>query len=1030
MDGEAPEVVHVTAADLGLQPGEAHDGPLALDLGNLMACDISALDAAAFAGGPAATDATCHRLAQTIFQSLAARLFALPSEAAPVGRIAHLPAPTTRKGIEKRKRSKLEFDEASGEWKRRYGYKRANDEAAVPVIEARPDEQTGVEDPFTKQRAEKRERVKKQEKQQLANLKVRWLAGAAAKAGGSGALPPTLRLAAALPEHGKGRPAKRKELKHELKAASRQATVSTASMGKFDRLARGEKAEDRASARGKKRKFLPTADKGGAERQLASKAVDRILAANADDIVDVKRAIGKFEAAAREDRHRLKQKGFNKKGRLEGGGGGKGGKKAAAAAGGGGKGGKGGKAGGSGGKKGKGNAVVRQQQATAGRPAPAPGAPTAAFVSRGQLSGRHASRAAAAAQQQRQQQRSCRRLTAAAAAATLEAPPAAAAGESTTRDDIRNVAIIAHVDHGKTTLVDAMLKQAKVFRDNQSVEVRIMDSNDLERERGITILSKNTAVRYKGTKINIIDTPGHADFGGEVERVLNMADGVLLLVDSVEGPMPQTRFVTRKALELNKKVVVVVNKVDRPAARVDWVVDQTFELFLDLGATDEQCDFPVVYASGIAGIAGPSPEELADDLEPLFDLIVREVAPPTVQMEAPLQMLVTNLDYDEHKGRIAIGRVQAGTLRKGDSVVFTKPGDAKPQTGRVAELFVYDNFARTPVDEVAAGDICALTGLGAVSIGETICDPADVRPLPTIEVEEPTVRMTFSVNTSPFAGQEGKYVTSRNLKDRLERELERNLALRVEPGEGAESFEVSGRGSLHLGILMENMRREGYEFEVGPPKVITKRDEVTGDRLEPMEEALVEVPEEHVGQVVDLMGQRKAQMVDMTAGSEGTTRLKYQIPTRALLGLRNAMLTATKGTAVLNTNLIGYTPFVGEILTRENGSLVCHETGQVTAYAIDSVQQRGRLFAAPGDQVYEGQVIGIYQRQGDLKVNPCKKKALTNMRASGKDATVVISEPIPVTLDYALEYIADDELVEVTPASVRMRKNPAAKKKK
>ncbi|EFN52322.1 hypothetical protein CHLNCDRAFT_36900 [Chlorella variabilis] len=612
------------------------------------------------------------------------------------------------------------------------------------------------------------------------------------------------------------------------------------------------------------------------------------------------------------------------------------------------------------------------------------------------------------------------------------APPAAAAaaGGQSRREDIRNVAIIAHVDHGKTTLVDAMLKQAKVFRENQAVETRIMDSNDLERERGITILSKNTAVRYKGNKINIIDTPGHADFGGEVERVLNMADGVLLLVDSVEGPMPQTRFVLRKALELNKKVVVVVNKVDRPAARSDWVVDQTFELFLDLGASDEQCDFPVVYASGIAGIAGDSPDNLADDLEPLFDVIVREVAPPVVQMDAPLQLLVTNLDYDEHKGRIAIGRVQSGTIRKGDSIVFTKPGDVKPQSGRISELFVYDNFARTAVDEVAAGDICALTGLSAVSIGETICDPADIRPLPTIEVEEPTVRMTFSVNTSPFAGQEGKYVTSRNLKDRLERELERNLALRVEPGAGAESFEVSGRGSLHLGILMENMRREGYEFEVGPPKVITKIDPQTGGRMEPMEEAVIEVPEEHVGQVVDLMGQRKAQMVDMTAGgccSESTTRLKYEIPTRALLGIRNAMLTATKGTAVLNTNLIGYTPYVGEIQTRDNGSLVCFETGQVTTYALESVQQRGRLFVKPGEGVYEGQVIGIYQRQGDLKVNCCKKKAMTNIRAASKDATTVISEAIPVNLDYALEYVVDDELVEVTPSSVRMRKNPSKK---
>ncbi|KAL4854395.1 putative elongation factor TypA-like SVR3 [Chlorella vulgaris] len=627
-----------------------------------------------------------------------------------------------------------------------------------------------------------------------------------------------------------------------------------------------------------------------------------------------------------------------------------------------------------------------------------------------------------------QQRRRWTAALAAAAAPPAEAAPAAAAidvvGGESVREDIRNVAIIAHVDHGKTTLVDAMLKQSKVFRSNQAVEVRIMDSNDQERERGITILSKNTAVRYKGTKINIIDTPGHADFGGEVERVLNMADGVLLLVDSVEGPMPQTRFVLRKALELNKKVLVVVNKVDRPAARCEWVIDQTFELMMDLGASDEQCDFTAVYASAISGIAGMSPSAMAEDMEPLFDAIVRDVSPPKVQMDAPLQMLVTNLDYDEHKGRIAIGRVQSGTVRKGDSIVFTKPGDEKPKQGRIAELFVYDQFARTAVDEVAAGDICALTGLSAVSIGETICDPADVRPLPTIEVEEPTVRMTFSVNTSPFAGQEGKFVTSRNLKDRLERELERNLALRVEPGVGAESFEVSGRGSLHLGVLMETMKREGYEFEVGPPQVITKIDPTTGGKMEPMEEAVVEVPEEHVGQVVDLMGQRKAQMVDMTPGSDGTTRIKYEIPTRALLGIRNAMLTATKGTAVLNTVVTGYTPYVGEIQTRENGSLVGFETGQVTAYALDTVQQRGRLFVKPGEQVYEGQVVGIYQRSGDLKVNVCKRKALTNMRAAGKDGPQVLSEPIPVTLDYALEYLADDELCEIGPNSVRIRKNP------
>lgn len=595
-------------------------------------------------------------------------------------------------------------------------------------------------------------------------------------------------------------------------------------------------------------------------------------------------------------------------------------------------------------------------------------------------------------------------------------------------NDIRNIAIIAHVDHGKTTLVDAMLKQSKVFRENQSVETRIMDSNDLERERGITILSKNTAIRYNGVKINIIDTPGHADFGGEVERVLNMADGVLLLVDSVEGPMPQTRFVLRKALSLNKRVVVVVNKIDRPAARPDYVIDSVFDLFCDLDATDEQCDFPVVYASGMSGIAGDDPSSMSEDLVPLFEAILREVDAPIADVSGATRMQVCALDYDEHKGRICIGRVDRGTIKKGDQVAICLP-DTEARKGKISELFVYDNFNRKPVDEVRAGDICCLTGLADASIGDTLCDQSAQEPLPTISIEEPTVTMTFSVNTSPFAGKEGKFVTSRNLKERLERELERNLALKVEPGSGAESFEVSGRGSLHLGILMENMRREGYEFAVGPPKVITKTGD-DGSKLEPFEEAVVEVPEEHVGAVTSLMGSRKAQMIDMAGGSEGLTRIKYTMPTRGLLGLRNAILTATKGTAVLNTLLVGYEPWVGEIDTRENGSLISYETGQVTAYAIESSQQRGRMFVSPGDAVYEGQVVGIHQRAGDLKVNVCKKKALTNMRAAGKDSTVVLSEPIPVTLDYALEYVADDELVEITPEHIRIRKNPAIKKRK
>jgi GTP-binding protein len=594
------------------------------------------------------------------------------------------------------------------------------------------------------------------------------------------------------------------------------------------------------------------------------------------------------------------------------------------------------------------------------------------------------------------------------------------------RGDIRNIAIIAHVDHGKTTLVDSMLKQSKVFRSNQDMAERVMDSNALERERGITILAKNTAIRYNGVKINVIDTPGHADFGGEVERVLNMCDGVLLLVDSVEGPMPQTRFVTKKALALNKKVVVVVNKIDRPAARPEWVVDSTFELFMDLGATDEQCDFPVVYASGVNGIAGMAPTDLAADLQPLFETIVREVAPPAVAFEQPLQMLVTNIDYDEHKGRIAIGRVTAGTIKKGTQLSICsslEPGKVRP--GKVNELFVYDNFSRVAVEEVQAGDICAVTGIQDIGIGETLCSKEAPVALPTIKVEEPTVSMTFKVNTSPFAGKEGKFVTSRNIKDRLDRELERNLAMRVEPGETADAFVVSGRGTLHLGILIESMRREGYEFEIGPPKVITR--EVDGTKCEPYEEAVVEVPEQYVGSVVELFAQRKGEMQDMQPSIEGTTRLTFKIATRGLLGLKNALLTATRGLGLLNTLFDSYRPVAGEISMRENGSLVAFETGQVTAYAIETAQERGQLFVKPGDQVYEGQVVGVYNKSGDLKINVCKAKALTNMRASQSEKKVALDEARIMGLDDALEYITDDEQVEVTPQSIRIRKDPSAK---
>ena len=613
-----------------------------------------------------------------------------------------------------------------------------------------------------------------------------------------------------------------------------------------------------------------------------------------------------------------------------------------------------------------------------------------------------------------------------AAAVTINTPGAVQ------RDGIRNIAIIAHVDHGKTTLVDAMLKQSKVFRDNQESVVRVMDSNALERERGITILAKNTAITYKGTKINVIDTPGHADFGGEVERVLNMCDGVVLLVDAVEGPMPQTRFVTKKAFELGKTVLVVVNKVDRPAARPDWVVDATYELFMDLGASDEQIDFPVVFASGAQGVAGDRADSLADDLSPLFDAIVRQVPPPTVLPDAPLQLLAANIDYDEHKGRIAIGRVTAGTISKGQLVqICTSLEPGKCRQGKIAELFVYDNFARTPVESVSAGDICALTGISDISIGETVCAKEfPAVSLPTIKVEEPTVSMTFRVNTSPFAGKEGKFVTSRNLRERLDRELERNLAMRMEQGETADAFVVSGRGTLHLGILIENMRREGYEFEIGSPRVITRICETTGAQLEPFEEASVEVPEQYVGAVVEMFAGRKAEMVDMQPSLEGTTKVTFKIATRGLLGLKNQLLSATRGMGLVNTIFDSYKRLAGDITMRENGSLVAHETGSVTAYSVESAQERGTLFVRPGVAIYEGQVVGVYNKPGgDLKVNLCKAKQLTNHRAAGKDNTTVLDEPRVMGLEEALEFVDTDELVEVTPQSIRIRKDPLAANK-
>ncbi|KAH7854954.1 hypothetical protein Vadar_019554 [Vaccinium darrowii] len=577
------------------------------------------------------------------------------------------------------------------------------------------------------------------------------------------------------------------------------------------------------------------------------------------------------------------------------------------------------------------------------------------------------------------------------------------------RSDIRNIAIVAHVDHGKTTLVDSMLRQAKVFRDNQVVQERIMDSNDLERERGITILSKNTSITYKDTKINIIDTPGHSDFGGEVERVLNMVEGVLLVVDSVEGPMPQTRFVLKKALEFGHAVVVVVNKIDRPSACPEFVVNSTFELFIELNASDEQCDFQVIYASGIKGKAGLAPDNLADDLGPLFESIVRCIPGPHIDKDGPLQMLATNIEYDEHKGRIAIGRLHAGVLRRGMDVKVCTTEDTC-RYAKVNELFVYEKFSRVAAEAVEAGDICAVCGIDNIQIGETIADKISGTPLPAIKVEEPTVKMAFSINTSPFVGREGKYVTSRNLRDRLYRELERNLAMKVEDGETSDTFLVSGRGTLHITILIENMRREGYEFMVGPPKVINKR--VDDKLLEPYEIASVEVPEEHMGSVVELLGKRRGLMFDMEGlGSEGTTHLKYRIPTRGLLGLRNAILTASRGTAILNTIFDSYGPWAGDMSTRDQGSLVAFEDGTTSSYALSSSQERGQLFVSPGVDVYKGQIVGIHQRSGDLALNVCKRKAATNVR-SNKDVSVVLDTPLEYSLDDCIEYIEEDELVE------------------
>ena len=593
------------------------------------------------------------------------------------------------------------------------------------------------------------------------------------------------------------------------------------------------------------------------------------------------------------------------------------------------------------------------------------------------------------------------------------------------RTELRNIAIIAHVDHGKTTLVDGLLRQSHTFRENQQVAERVMDSNDLERERGITILAKNTAITLEDpatkqtVKINIVDTPGHADFGGEVERVMNMVDGVLLLVDAAEGPMPQTRFVLKKALEMGHKAIVVINKVDRRDAEPSRVLNETFDLFIELGATEEQADFPVIYAQGSAGKAGLTPD-LSPDLQPLFDVILKHIPAPKVDPDAPLQLLVTMLGYDDYRGVTAIGRVFAGTIKAGQKMARMKlDGTIVPESARY--LYTFKGLNKVEINEVKAGDIISLAGLEGIAIGETLADPANPIALPTIKVEEPTVRMTFGVNTSPFTGREGKWGTSRKLRERLFEELRTNVSLRVEETESAENFLVSGRGELHLGILIETMRREGYEFQVSRPEVIYHKAD-DGALLEPYEEVHIETSAETVGVVVEMLGSRRGKMMEMQDSGQGMTRMVYIVPTRGLLGFRYQFLTSTRGAGIMHTIFNGYDEMSGPIASRSRGSLVAWEAGTTTAYSLKSAEERGQLFVGPGVEVYEGMVIGENARGSDLSVNVCKKKHLTNMRASGGDMEIRLTPPRQMSLDEAIEYLSDDELLEVTPEAFRIRK--------
>lgn len=588
-----------------------------------------------------------------------------------------------------------------------------------------------------------------------------------------------------------------------------------------------------------------------------------------------------------------------------------------------------------------------------------------------------------------------------------------------TRNDVRNIAIIAHVDHGKTTLVDCMLKQSNVFRENEKVQERVMDSNDLEKERGITILSKNTAVMHNGIKINIVDTPGHADFGGEVERVLKMVDSVLLVVDAYEGPMPQTKFVLKKALELDLRPIVVINKIDRKDARPTEVLDEVFDLFVELGADDEQLDFAVVYASAREGFAKLEVDDVSDNMEPLFDSIVKNVKAPEGYLDKPLQLLISTIDYNEYVGKIGIGKIQRGSIKRNEQVALIAK-DGTISNVKVSALFVYDGLKRVETEEAILGDIVAVSGIPNINIGETIADMLEPEALPFVEIDEPTLTMNFMVNNSPFAGQEGTFVTSRHIRDRLMKELETNVSLRVVEADDADGFEVSGRGELHLSVLIETMRREGYEFQVSKANVIYKEE--NGHKTEPIELLTIDVPEEFMGVVMEKMGPRKAEMVNMTSAINGYTRLEFKVPSRGLIGFRSELMTDTKGNGIMNHVLDGYDKFKGDIPDRSRGSLIVFEGGETITYGLFNAQDRGTLFLEPGVPVYAGMIAGECARSGDMEINVCRKKQLTNTRSSGADESPKLVPVKAMTLEQCLEFIAVDELVEITPLNIRMRK--------